>query len=147
MEILSTLPQGKKEYAGAIYAQEGPQGLLEYCYSTPVAGTQDNFAFAVEPGRKLAALWHNHIKGKDSDKHSANDITVAGALKRPSYIRDDATGDVRKFEPGVTPTTTIQVPGSRAQREPAALGALVGNPSRRDQIAAAYDLHTPPTKP
>ena len=136
VEVLRRLPASKREQAGAIYARSGPEGLKEYCYSVPVEGTDDNFAFAAQKGLELAGVFHTHPDDKHSDQFSPNDTEVATTLKRPSFILDKATADVRRFDPGTT----------RADRRGMSPGQLVGNVSRRETLAAAYDLHNPPIK-
>jgi hypothetical protein len=137
VEVLRRLPPSKREQAGAIYARTGPEGLKEYCYSLPVEGTNDDFQFASEKGLQLAGMFHTHPDDKHSEQFSPNDTEVATTLKRPSFILDKATQDVRRFDPGTT----------RPDRRGMSPGQVVGNVSRRDALVAAYDLHNPPTKP
>lgn len=137
VEVLRRLPPSKREQAGAIYARSGPEGLKEYCYSLPVEGTDDNFAFASEKGLQLAGVFHTHPDDKHSEQFSQNDTEVATTLKKPSFILDKATQDVRRFDPGQ----------ARVDRKGMSLGTVVGNLSRREALANAYDLHTQPKTP
>lgn len=136
VEVLRRLPPSKKEQAGAIYARNGAEGLKEYCYSLPVEGTDDNFAFSSSPGLQLAGLYHTHPKDAHSERFSQDDTDVSGNLKKPSFILDKSTQDVRRFDPGT----------SRVDRKGMSLGTVVGNLSRREALVAAYDLHNPPVK-
>lgn len=134
VEVLRRLPPSKKEQAGAIYARDGAEGLKEYCYSLPVEGDDDNFAFSTTPGLRLAGVFHTHPDDKHSELFSRNDTDVASALKKPSFILDKSTQDVRRFDPGQ----------ARVDRKGMSLGTVVGNLSRREQLASAYDLHNHP---
>ncbi len=127
VKLFQTLPKGSHEQAAAIYQQTGPQGLLEYCYSLPVAGDEYNFAMRTEAGRQLAAIAHTHPADERSNQFSPNDVATADALKRPSYIHDQGSGDIRRYDPGV----------SKVGRNRTAPGQIV--PSRREQLVAAYD--------
>jgi hypothetical protein len=71
---------------------------------------------------------------------------MSDTLRRPSFIRDDASGEVRRYDPGVTPVRTSPKTGRPSERERHALGALVGNTkTRRDQLADAFTkLETEP---
>ncbi len=133
VEVLRRLPPSKREQAGAIYARSGPEGLKEYCYSLPVEGTDDNFQFATQRGLELAGTFHTHPKDKHSELFSQNDTDVSKQLNKPSFILDKTTQDVRRFDPGK----------ARVDRKGMSPGTAIGNISRRDQLAAAYDLHNP----
>ncbi len=137
---LERLPYGKKEFAGAIYQREDGK----FCYSEPVPGKQDNFAFATDPrAGKFAGIFHTH-HGDAEEQFSPDDVKVADTLKRTSYIRGNESGNVRRYEPGVDRRQTVGPIGDSIAGGSQMLGTLVGNlKSRRDQIAAAYDLHTP----
>ena len=137
VEVLRRLPPSKREQAGAIYARSGPEGLKEYCYSVPVEGTDDNFAFASQKGLELAGTFHTHPKDTHSEMFSPNDTDVSKQLNKPSFILDKATMDVRRFDPGA----------SRVDRRGLSPGQVIGNISRREQLEEAYDLHNPPAKP
>ncbi len=144
---LARLPSEQRERAFAIYKRQGPQGLAEFCNSVAVAGDGDSFAFATDPkAGKLAAMAHTHPDNKDHpDGHlfSQNDVAVAKQLGLPSYIADVASGDVKRFDPATSKTD--RTGGLRGGAT--AKGTVIGNTkSRRDVLAAAYDLHTPEQK-
>lgn len=137
VEVLRKLPPSKRELAGAIYARQGPEGLKEYCYSLPVEGSDGDFAFATQRGLDFEGLFHTHPRDAHSGLFSKHDTETATELNKPSFILDRTTSDVRRFDPGV----------SRVDRRGMSPGTVVGNISRREALAAAYDLHNPPTKP
>lgn len=137
--VLRSLPDDRREYAGAIYQQEGPEGLLEYCYSQAIPGTNDNFAFASEPGRKLAAMWHSHPAAADSDHFSPHDINVSTALKRPSYILDQASQEIRRFDPGKSATKIAPRNGRLEAGARISRGEPVPERTRREELSMAYD--------
>lgn len=124
-QVLRKLPPGNREYAGAIYARTGPLGLLEYCYSLPVKGTGDNFAFKAEKGQKLAAIWHSHPEGEDSDHFSPNDVKTAEALGKPSYILDQGADKIRRYDPGISPTKKAPRNGRLEAGAKVSLGGIV----------------------
>ena len=66
-------------------------------------------------GYSLAAVVHDH-PGDDSfgQVFSPQDLTVAKALKIPSYVRFLKTGELRSFTPGKTATRKMQLPGQRS---------------------------------
>lgn len=147
MTVFAQLPASQREQAFAIYKRNGPQGLAEYCYSVAVQGKGENFEFATDPAAgRLAGLGHTHPDNKDhpdAGTFSPNDVQTAKQLKLPSYIADVASGDVKRFDPNSSKTDRGQ--GLRAGTT--SRGTLVGNLSRREQLAQAYDLHTPATTP
>lgn len=91
-----------KEYAGVVY--KSSDGV--YCYTQPVtSGARDGFAIRVDfpPGAELAALYHTHPKGLDSEQFSRDDIDFAHAVKKRSYIMSIASGHIRLYDPAVDP--------------------------------------------
>ncbi len=131
----------------AIYKRTGPEGLAEFCNSVAVPGDGDSFAFATDPkAGKLAAIAHTHPDNSDHPNghlFSQNDVAMSKQLSLPSYIADVASGDVKRFDPATSKTDRSG--GLRGGAT--ARGTVVGNiQSRREALAAAYDLHTP-TKP
>lgn len=144
---LGKLPASRREQAFAIYQRDGANGLAEFCNSVAVPGDDDSFQFATDPkAGRLAGIAHTHPPGGvEGSRFSNNDLDVADALKRDSYVLDVPTGDVRKYAPGVTKTTRLPSArrGDRSNRT--AEGDLVGN-TRREQIAQAIELHSTATK-
>ncbi len=147
MDALARLPREQRERGMAIYKRQGPDGLTRYCNSIAIAGDGDGFSFATDPSAgKLAALAHSHPDNKDHPHghlFSQNDVAVAKQLNLPSYIADVASGDVRRFDPATSKTD--RTGGLRGGAT--SPGTVVGNTkTRRDVLAAAYDLHTPEQK-
>lgn len=137
---LAKLPYGEKEFAGAIYQREDGK----FCYSTAIPGTRDDFVFATDPkAGKFTGLFHTH-HGDAAEQFSPGDVKTASGLGMTSYIRANESGNVRRYEPGVDKAVA---PSGRTSLNKAkqVLGTLVGN-TRREQIEAAYDLHTQPAE-
>lgn len=83
-----------REFGVAIYQDADGN----YCYSLPVQGKQDTFAFATDPtAGKLAAIGHTHAEG--DNEASTDDKAVANKLNKPSYV--SYRGSVSKFVPGM----------------------------------------------
>lgn len=143
LAVLRKLPPKVTETAYAIYKTQGPEAALRFCASVPIQGVADSFQFKTQKGQELAGLVHTHAEG---NRFSDNDVATAEALRVLSFIRDDQSGDVKRFEPGVSRVTNGTRHGSRSERRRSADGTLIGN-TRREQLEAAYDLHNPPTKP
>jgi hypothetical protein len=140
IELFRRLPPAKREQAAAIYERQGSQGILEYCASQPVEGTDDNFVFRTDPtAGRLAGLAHTHPGGHDERSFSPNDVAVATAVNKPSFIRGNESGEVRRFDPGVSQMQAK--PGSRTRDGGTSRGTLIGN-TRRDELTAAYDAQT-----
>lgn len=152
LQALAKLPYDKREYAGAIYRREGLEGLLEYCHSTPVEGRQDNFAFRTDKSNGLAfdSIYHSHpANGRNDEDHfSHNDVTTADTLKRPSYIRANESGDVKRYDPGASVVDKARRTGRPGEFSHTSAGTLVGNvKTRREELAAAFaDAEAKPNK-
>lgn len=79
--LLRVPTDSPNEFAGAIYQND--KG--EFCYSVPVEGELEEFAFATDPGAgRLAGIYHTHPYSSEPSKH---DMDVAKRLNVPSYIR------------------------------------------------------------
>lgn len=82
-----------REFSGAIY--RNAKG--EFCYSLPVKGKVDTFAFATDPtAGKLSGIYHTH-PGEFAP--SQDDIAMADKLNVPSYIRS-RYGAMAVYRPG-----------------------------------------------
>lgn len=149
LTALERAPYGRKESAGVLYRNANG----EYCYSLPVAGSDDRFELKVDAsgGLTFDSIYHTHGGGgKDDHRFSDNDVRTADTLKRESYIRDDATREVRKYTPDESPVDSSPRPGAPSQRIRTSPGKVVGTlpeKTRREQLADAYDLHNPPATP
>jgi hypothetical protein len=101
------------EFGGVLLERDG-----RYVYSlAQTSGMPSHFelraSFTSE--YKLVGLYHTHPQGFDGEVtrwFSVEDVRVANTLKVPSYIGVEYEhGDVRKFTPGKTATTTERAAG------------------------------------
>jgi len=108
VDALRRITEAKYELGGVIYSD--PSG--RYMYSDP-QGDQRTGSFRAEvripKNAKPVALYHTHphmVEGEQklSEMFSADDVKTANAMKLASYIRSMASGNIRKYHPGVTPT-------------------------------------------
>ena len=109
--VSTGLAQGNEQAAVVIKRPDGSFG-----YSTVSPQDQDGFSIrAMLPqGHSLAGIVHSH-PGTDSNAgyFSPNDIQTAAHLAVPSYIRFNKDSAVRKYVPGKTQTSNLDVSGNR----------------------------------
>ena len=141
LAALAKLPYGN-EYAGALY-KRNTSGSDEWCYSVPVEGEQDKFAFSTDKNAgAFDGLFHSHPGGPHAARFSPDDVSVADALKRTSYIRENESGVVRRYDPGISEVQSAKKPGSMMKAASTSPGTVIGTLSRREQIEAALNHHT-----
>lgn len=78
------------EWAGIIYKQNSG-----YCFSSPIQGNDDTFAFQTQI--KISALYHTHPLGEANNLFSQEDINQSIKLNVPSYIGVIGDNQVKKF--------------------------------------------------
>jgi len=143
LDVMSTLPPKAREVAFAIYRNQGPEGVAQFCASIGIPGTESNFSMRLDPkaGKNaLAALAHTHPASEAENTFSADDVLTANNLNVPSYIRGNGNGQVRRYTPG-DPIDAQRIPGSRTRQAGTATGVLV-EPTQRQALEAAYDQIT-----
>lgn len=84
-----------------------------YAYSVPVQGKNDNFSLRARfgPDLELAGIYHTHPDGPRSRMFSPDDIEAARQLKVLSYIKHLSDGEIRRFDPATTSTTSKRFAG------------------------------------
>lgn len=118
---------------GGLVWQE-PDG--RYYHSDP-AGNEKTRKFEVRvripKGSKPTALYHGHPAEGDHDTEgelfSPDDVDVANNMKIQSYIKAMASGNIRRYEPGVSKTKAAPRAGSATGgRGRVSEGELISNP-------------------
>lgn len=132
LTALERLPYDQREYSGAIYKND--KG--EYCYSVPVPGSNDNFQFRTDKtgGMQFDGIYHTHPGRDEPEKFSPNDVNVADQLNRTSYIRANETGEVKRYDPGISPTSKDNVSRQLARAGKTSQGTSLGN-LKKEQLA------------
>lgn len=118
------------EWAGAVLREATKNGSYDYRYTIPQQGSNRHFNLALTfpKADSIAALYHTHPdigEGSLGVLFSPNDVTVANALKVPSYIWSAYDGKDRVYIPGksklryseeangeASPGTVVQTPQS-----------------------------------
>jgi hypothetical protein len=91
------------ERGGVIF--QAPDGSYQITDSVPGLHDSLNFSARVPQGYRLAGLVHSHPTTLSSGQvFSPQDIAIANALKVPSYVQFDNSGQCRKYVPGKTVT-------------------------------------------
>lgn len=146
LQALAKLPPGRREYAAALYAREGLDGLLEYCHSVPIAGSGHDFSFRTDPrdGNRLAGIVHTHPgKEKSANHFSPGDVSTADRLNQTSYIRANETGEVRRYDPGESARTPHGDARTTRQAGLTSKGTLIApandKDARRKALEEAYE--------
>lgn len=133
IHALSRISERDYELGGGIYGDSAGR----YSYSDP-QGNQKTRTFEARvpwttPDGKLVGMYHTHptdgIGDTDNKYFSPHDVAVADQLRLMSYIKSLRSGDVRKYEPGVTKTISRRVPGRGMESERYSKGELMRDPS------------------
>ncbi len=102
---------------------------------------------------KLVALGHTHPRtdhvadiDDNSNAFSKEDLKYAKRTGLQMYMGSEKSGNVVYYKDGLTKADKHSSLGRISYGEPVGPYGLE-EPTRRDQIAAAYDLHNPPAKP
>jgi len=125
VSALNKISEPRYEMGGVVYRDK----YGNYSYSDP-QGDERTGKFKAEASIPKSAtpvaIYHSHPGyGNEADlaeNFSTDDVNVANKLKMLSYIRAMDSGNIRKFEPGVTSTQTA---GSGLRRSKQSSGDLI----------------------
>lgn len=125
IHALNKVTEPQYEMGGVIYQDN--RGM--YSFSDP-AGDKRTGKFKVEASIPKSAtpkaIYHTHPGYGDAaalaESFSDDDIKVANQLKMMSYIRAMDSGNIKKYEPGHTPVTSV---GTGLRRTKESLGDTI----------------------
>lgn len=100
------------EVGGVLYKNEAG----EYCYSAPLTSRSNQniqYKVRVPKGLSVAGMYHTHPDTipEKGGMFSPEDVEMADALKVPSYILSQRSGDINRYAPG--DKTRVNLNGKR----------------------------------
>lgn len=106
LQAFQSIPEHHKEWAGVVI--QHVDGSLSI--TAPAVSNEFNFRLHVslQPGDRITVVYHTH-PGYQSEAQvfSTDDIDVANKLHVVSYILFEKTGQIRRYVPNLTETSTL----------------------------------------
>lgn len=130
LHALSTITEQAFEVGGVVLRdKEG-----RFYYTAPQGDkATDQFEIRVKypKGHKIVAIYHTHpdqTSGEVSgEMFSPPDVECAEAYNVPSYIKVLSSGNIRKYEPGVSRTRKYRTPGQGTAKGRISEGQIMEN--------------------